>query len=375
MLHVVIMAGGQGTRLWPESRKNRPKQFIPLKDGRPLILEAAESLNDFVPREETYIVTGQSMVPMVREAIPWVAERNIIAEPMGRNTAPCVGLAAIHLLRNDPEAVMIVLSADHWVEPRSVFCDTIRFAVDIVKELPKRLVVITVKPTFASTSYGYLERLRESDSKAYRKWSHFATAYDVRGFHEKPDQQTAEKYLRLQTYTWNAGMFVWKAGRILDLISEHQPEMGQSLKRISHAIGTAAYQSVLAREYEQMQSISIDYAVLEKHTFHICIDAPFRWEDIGSWKALDKIYPCQNDQAGNVISNARVVAVDAHNNNVRGIDPKKDIVLVGVDNLMIVQSEHGMLIANKSGEDALRRAIAELEEKTNNRLPANEYDD
>ena len=309
MLYVIIMAGGQGTRLWPESHANRPKQFMPLKDGRPLILEAVESLNDFVLREQTFVATGQQMIPMVREAIPWLSERNIIAEPFGRNTAPCIGLVAIHLLRDDPDATMIVLSADHWIEPRSVFCDTIRFAVDIIDESPEHLVAITVKPTFASTSYGYLERLKERSSQVCRKWSHFAKAYDVSQFHEKPDQQTAEKYLRLQSYTWNAGIFIWKAQRIYDLIAKYQPEMGLSLKKISNAIGTTAYDVTLAREYEQMQSISIDYAVLEKHRFLVCIDAPFSWEDIGSWQSLDKIYECQHDETGNVISNAQVVAV------------------------------------------------------------------
>ncbi|MCL2624685.1 MAG: mannose-1-phosphate guanylyltransferase [Planctomycetaceae bacterium] len=364
MLHVIIMAGGQGTRLWPESRKGRPKQFIPLKDGHPLIEVAAESLGDLVPREQTFVVTGQSMIPMVREAIPWLPERNILVEPVGRNTAPCIGLAAIHLLRDDPNATMIVLSADHWIEPRCVFSDTVRFAIDLVDESPERLVVMTVKPTYASTSYGYLERQREIDTLTCRKWSHLARAYAVAQFHEKPDQRTAEEYLRLQTYTWNAGIFVWKAQRIYDFIAKHQPELGLSLKRISNAMGTAAYQTILAQEYERMQSQSIDYAVLEKAHSLVCIDAPFRWEDIGSWQSLDRFFECQYDQSGNLISNARVIAVNSHHNHVRGVHPHQDIVLVGVDNLIIVQSDNGMLIADKSCEEAIRQAISELKPKS-----------
>ena len=361
MLHVIIMAGGQGTRLWPESHKERPKQFLPLINGRPLVLEAAESLGDFIPREQTFVVTGRSMIPLVREAIPWLPEQNVLAEPVGRNTAPCIGLAAIHLLKDDPNATMIVLSADHWIEPRSVFCDTIRFAVDLVEESPERLVTLAAKPTFASTSYGYIERAEKIDSGACRKWSQFTSAYQVSQFHEKPDRQTAEQFVESGRFGWNAGIFVWKARRILDLIAEYQPEMGQRLEKITTALGSNDEDSVLAREFEQTPSISIDYAVLEKADSLVCIDAPFRWDDVGTWQALDRIHQGKHDSAGNFITNARVVAVNSHNNLVRGTNPQKDIVLVGVDNLIIVQSEHGTLIADKSGEEAIRQAIAELQ--------------
>ena len=355
------MAGGQGTRLWPESRKERPKQFLALKDGRPLVLEAAESLDNLVPREQVFVITGQSMIPLVREAIPWLSERNIIAEPIGRNTAPCIGLAAIRLLRIDPEATMIVLSADHWIEPRPVFCDTMRFAVDLVEEMPKRLVVLAVQPTFASTSYGYIERSAKIDSAVSQRWSHFALAYEVSRFHEKPDQPTARQFVQSGRFGWNAGMFVWKAKCIYDFIAEFQPEIGHGLKKIATAFGTKDYDIVLAREFPPMPGISIDYAVLEKAEPLVCIDAPFCWDDVGTWQALDRIYQGMHDSAGNLITNAHVVAVNSHNNIVRGLDPKKDIVLVGVDNLVIVQSEHGTLIAEKSNEEAIRRAVEELQ--------------
>jgi mannose-1-phosphate guanylyltransferase len=355
------MAGGQGTRLWPESRKERPKQFLALKDGRPLILEAAESLDGLVARERVFVVTGEAMTPLVREAIPWLPERNILIEPIGRNTAPCIGLAAIHLLRHDPDAVMVVLSADHWIEPLSVFCDTVRFAVDLVEESPERLVTLAVKPTCAATSYGYIERAEKIYSNCCKKWSHFAPAYQVTRFHEKPDRQTAEQFVESGRFGWNAGIFVWRADRILDWIAKFQPDMGNRLEKIANALDTETYNSVLAQEFQQIQAISIDYAVLEKADSLVCIDAPFRWDDVGTWQALDRIHQGKHDSAGNLIENARVVAVHSHNNIVRGTNPHKDIVLVGVDNLIIVQSEHGTLIADKSQEEAIRQAIAKLE--------------
>ena len=364
MLYVIIMAGGQGTRLWPESRKERPKQFLALKDGRPLILDAAESLGGLVAREQVFVVTGETMVPLVQESIPWLPEQNIIVEPVGRNTSPCLGLAAIHLMRHDPDATMVVLSADHWNEPHSVFCDTVRFAVDLVDESPERLVTLAVRPTCASTSYGYIERAEKINSHACQKWSHFANAYQVSRFHEKPDRQTAGKFVEFGDFGWNAGIFIWKARRIFDLIAKYQPKMGCLLAKIATAIGTETYKSVLAQEFPQMQAISIDYAVLEKADSLVCIDAPFRWDDVGTWQALDRIHRGKHDSAGNLIETARVVAVNSHNNIVRGSDPQKNIVLVGVDNLIVVQSEHGTLIADKSQEEAIRQAIAELNQDT-----------
>ena len=362
MLHVIIMAGGQGTRLWPESRRERPKQFLALKDGRPLIREAAESLGGLIAREQVFVVTGNTMVPLVRESIPWLPERNIIAEPVGRNTAPCIGLAAIHLMRHDPDATMVVLSADHWIEPHSVFCDTVQFAVDLVEELPERLVTIDVSPTGVSTSYGYIERASQINSHACQKWSHFANAYEVSRFHEKPDRQTVEQFVESGSFGWNTGIFIWKARRILDLINKHQSEMGAHLEKIATAFENETYESILAQEFPQMPAISIDYAVLEKNDSLVCIDATFRWNDVGTWQTLDRIHQGKHDSAGNLIENAHVVAVNSHNNIVRSSDPQKNIVLVGVDNLIIVQSEHGTLIADKSQDEAIRQAITELEQ-------------
>lgn len=363
MLHVIVMAGGRGTRLWPESVWERPKQFLALKNGRPLIRDAAESLGDLVPQDRVWVVTGKSMVPLVHESIPWLAENNVIVEPVGRNTAPCIGLAAISLLQSDPDAVMIVLSADHIIEPQSVFCDTIRFAADLIEESPERLVTLAVPPTNAATSYGYIEHAEKIDSPVCQKWSNFATAYEVARFHEKPDKKTAEKFLQTGRFAWNAGIFVWKASRIFELIAKYQPEMARSLGKIAKSFETNDYATVLKKEFEETKGISIDYAVLEKTDSLVTIDVPFRWDDVGTWQALDRIHLGKHDKSGNLFDNANVVAVDSYNNIVRSDNPEQDIVLIGVNDMIIVQTEHGILIANKGSEEAVRTAIDELHRK------------
>ena len=363
MLHVIIMAGGQGTRLWPESRKERPKQFLALKDNRPLILDAAESLCDLVPRDRVLVVTGKTMVPLVRESVPWLPERNIIVEPVGRNTAPCIGLAACRLLAADPDATMIVLSADHIVEPKKDFCDTICFAAELVEESPERLVILSVPPTMPATSFGYIEQAAKINSPICQKWSHFTEVFEVSRFHEKPDKKTAEDFLQSGRFAWNAGIFIWKAQRIYELIAKYQTDMASRLEKISQVIGTKDYDAVLTKEFESMESISIDYAVLEKADSLVTVNAPFRWDDVGTWQALDRINQGKHDAAGNLFEHKNVVAVDCRDNIVRSDNPMQDIVLVGVDNLMIIQTRHGLLIANKSKEEGIRPAINELNQR------------
>jgi len=361
MLYVIVMAGGQGTRLWPESHKERPKQFLALKDGRPLILDAAESLCDFISRDNVFVVTGKSMVPLVRESVPWLSEENLIIEPFGRNTAPCIGLTAISILRNDPDTTMVVLSADHVIEPRDVFCDTIRFATELVEESPERLVTLSVKPTTAATSYGYIEQSAKINSAVCQKWSHFAEAFEVSRFHEKPDKETAESFVQSGKFNWNAGIFVWKARRIYDLIAKYQPDMARRLNKIASAFDKVDYDDVLMQEFEQIESISIDYAVLEKTDSLVTVAASFLWDDVGTWQALDRINEGKHDKSGNLFNDINIVAVDCHNNIVRNDNLQQDVVLVGIDNLIVVQSEQGLLIANKaSDEKAFRAAIAEL---------------
>ncbi|MDR1383834.1 MAG: mannose-1-phosphate guanylyltransferase [Planctomycetaceae bacterium] len=369
MLYAVIMAGGQGTRLWPESRKERPKQFLTFHKERPLLQNAAESLDGLIPRERVIVVTGQTLESLVVETLPWLRHENILTEPIARNTAPCLGLAAVHLLKNDPDAIMAVLPSDHVIEPYSAFCDTIHFAAEIVEESPERLVTITVKPTFPSAAYGYIECATKLDSPVCQKWSNFMDAFHVIRFREKPNRETAEKFLQSDKFGWNAGIFVWKAQRILDLINQYQPDLGYRLDNIANAWNTNGYAEVLQSEFRQMESISIDYAVLEKAGSLVAVEARFFWDDVGSWSALDRLNRGKHDEEKNLVINCQMTTKDSRNNIVKGSDPKRPIVLVGVENMIIIQSEHGLLIANKnSDEEKIRNAISENESRSEKRL-------
>jgi len=363
MLHAVIMAGGQGTRLWPESRKERPKQFLALHNEKTLLQNAAESLNDLIPPERVIIVTGKTMLPMVEESVPSLKRENILLEPTARNTAPCLGLAAIFLLKNDPDATMAVLPSDHVIQPYNVFCNTIRFAAELVEESPQYLVTLAVRPTHPSTAYGYIERKKKWESPISQKWSSFADVYQVSRFLEKPDKETAEKFVKSGNFGWNAGIFVWKAKRLLDLINSYQPEMGRHLQNIATSWNTTDYDDILEKEFEQMKPISIDYAILEKTESLLAIDANFFWDDVGSWSALERLNQEKFDNLGNLTMNCQATVVDSHNNIIRGNAPTHPIVLVDVNNMIIVQSEHGLLIADKSSEEKIRTAIAEMEKK------------
>ncbi|MDR1494030.1 MAG: mannose-1-phosphate guanylyltransferase [Planctomycetaceae bacterium] len=359
MLYAVIMAGGQGTRLWPESRKERPKQFLALHKERPLLQNAAESLDALIPRERVVVVTGKTMAPLVTETLTWLRHENILTEPVARNTAPCLGLAALHLLKNDPDATMAVLSSDHIIEPYDLFCNTIRFAAEIVDESPERLVTIVVKPTFPSASYGYVERKTKLNSPVCQKWSKFADAFYVTRFLEKPNRETAEKFLQTGDFGWNAGIFVWKARQIFDSIDKYQPDLGRRLKKIADAWNTNHYNEILQSEFRQMESISIDYAVLEKADSIVAIEAQFFWDDVGAWSALDRLNREKHDSMGNLAMNCQMTAVGSRNNIVRGGASQYPVVLVDVENLIVVQSEQGLLVANKNSEEKIRNAISE----------------
>ncbi|MCL2348623.1 MAG: sugar phosphate nucleotidyltransferase [Planctomycetaceae bacterium] len=360
MLYSVIMAGGSGTRLWPESRKERPKQFLRFKNDRPLILDAAESLYGLVDPSRVIVAVGKGMQPLLAEAVPWLRSENVLVEPVSRNTAPCIGLAAVYLLRNDRDAVMVVMPSDHIIEPRSVFCDTIRFAVDLVEESPERLVTLSVRPDFPSVSYGYIECGKKIESDASRKWNALTSARHVSRFHEKPDAQTSEMFLQSGRFRWNTGIFVWKARRILDMIDRYQPEMGRHLKNIADAVKNGDFPETLEREFQAIQGISIDYAVLEHAESMVTIEATFAWDDVGTWQSLDRVHAGKHDASGNLADRCRLIAVDASHNIVRCDDPDQWIALVGVENLIVVQTKQGTLIAHKGDEEKVRQVMEKM---------------
>ena len=328
-----------------------------------MIQSTADRLCPLIPAERTWILTGQSMVVRATKSLPGVPEEQILAEPAARNTAPCIGWAAAKLLHADPEATMVVLPADHVIKPESAFCDTIQFAAELVEEAPERLVTLGIKPTFASTSYGYIQRSDALQSAVAEQWKALTTPYDVLRFHEKPAAAKAEDFLRSGGFAWNAGIFVWKAQTVYDLLRRFEPEIGARLEQIAAVIGTEDEQAATDAIFPGMKKISIDYAVMEKAESIVMLEAPFSWDDVGTWCALDRLYSANKDGQGNLAVGVKILAIDSENCIVRGDDPNHLFALLGMKDVIVVQTEDATLLAAKEREEAVRDVIEMLKKK------------
>ena len=357
MLHAIILAGGVGTRLWPESSKCRPKQFLKLFGDQTLLEATVKRVEPFIPCQRQLIVTGQSMVPLVYESFPGLDPNRILAEPIGRNTAPSIGLAAVRVLRDDPDAIMLVLPADQIITQEQLFRETVRFAVELVEEEPSRLVTLGITPTFPSSSYGYIEQNEPFAGPVAEKWSGRISAFSVKRFHEKPDIATAEEFLATGRFRWNAGIFVWKARTILEQLKRFEPEIASRLDTIASSVICGDFPDILCREFAAMKKISIDYAVLEQAENILVLDANFGWDDLGTWSALDRIHADKHDPAGNLALNTQLLATAAHRNLVKSNDPNHLFALVGVDDLIVIQTAEATLIAKKEDEEKIRDIV------------------
>jgi mannose-1-phosphate guanylyltransferase len=354
MLHAVIMAGGSGTRFWPESRRTKPKQLLRLYGEQTLIQQAAARCGDWISPERTWIVTNQSQAPETARQLPDVPAENILIEPCGRNTAPCIGLAAVQLLARDPEAVMLVMPADHVIGPESAFQAAARRAAEIVQQHPNSQVLFGVRPTYPATGFGYIQRGQPLDDGQGRG----EAAFQVASFREKPDVETARQYIDAGTFYWNCGIFVWRADCILNALKEFEPDIHAGLMRMASAVGSPDWPAVLDTEFPAMKSISIDYAVLERAKQVRVLEAPFEWDDVGSWPALERLLGTDGD--GNTVDGP-FCGVATRNCIVRST-PDHVIAVAGVDDLVIVHTPDATLIARKDDENAIRQLVARMEE-------------
>ncbi|MGL4942645.1 MAG: mannose-1-phosphate guanylyltransferase [Thermoguttaceae bacterium] len=356
MLHGVVMAGGAGTRLWPASRKELPKQFLAFGSDKAMLAATLDRVSPLIPRSQMLVVTATAMEPLVRNVAPELAMSHILCESAPRNTAPCIGWAAVTLLAGDPDATMVVLPADHVIAPREIFCETLSFAAALVDESPERLVTIGIQPTFAATSYGYIQCGSPLVSDvASRSTIH---AWNVTRFHEKPPQPLAEDFLAAGNFRWNAGIFVWKAATILRQLERHEPEMAAILHDISKRPNDAA------TLFPQMNSISIDNAVLERAESIVALDATFTWDDVGTWRSLERLYADKRDATGNVAIDTTLIPVESHNNVVRRMATTKNdahvVALIGVNDLIVVETDDALLIVHKDHEERVREVAAGL---------------
>ncbi|MBR6345424.1 MAG: mannose-1-phosphate guanylyltransferase [Lachnospiraceae bacterium] len=342
----LIMAGGKGERFWPRSRVNRPKQFLCLTgDGKTMIQQTVERIRPLVDYEDIFIATNEKYKGLVKEQLPEIPEENILLEPVGRNTAPCIGLGAIHVRRKYDDAVMLVLPSDHQIKYKGMFINVLKDAIDVANE-GENLVTIGITPNAPETGYGYIKFLPDHM---------IGRAFKADKFVEKPDLNTAKKYLETEEYMWNSGMFVWKASTILDSIEKHLPEIYGGLKRIEESIGSDDEESILSGVFESIPSESIDYGVLEKEDSIYVLPGTFGWDDVGSWLSVGRMR--QANDAGNVVS-GNAMTVNVKNCIIEGED--KLIAAIGIHDIVIVDTEDATLICAKDSTGDIKKIVENL---------------
>ncbi len=354
MLHAVIMAGGSGTRFWPASRAATPKQLLALVGKETMLRQTVDRLGDLVTPEQILIVTNERLVPAIAEQLPELPPASIVGEPCKRDTAPCIGLAALLVSRRDPDAVMAVLPSDHVIRRTERFQTAVRHAVALVNKQPERIVTFGICPSYPAETFGYIQRGAGLDMSAGA-----APTFVVRRFREKPDAATAADYVNSGDYYWNSGIFIWKAKTILAALAERQPEMLAHLRTIVDAWDTPAQAETLRREFTAIKGISIDYAVMEHAKSVAVIEAPFDWDDLGSWKSLSRLAGA--DRFDNTIV-GRHLGLNTNGTIVR-TDDGHLVVTVGLKDMLVVHTPEATLVANKHDEEAIREIVKQLESR------------
>lgn len=342
----LIMAGGRGERFWPRSRKNLPKQFLSLTgDGRTMIQLTIERILSIVDLQDIYIVTNKDYMDLVREQLPDIPKDNILCEPVSRNTAPCIGLGAVHISRKYSDAIMIVLPSDHLIKYNSMFINSLKIACNLA-EKNANLVTIGITPDYPETGYGYIKFNPEKS---------VGQAFAVEGFVEKPSLEVAKEYLATEEYLWNSGMFVWKVSTILENMEKWMNKTYQGLLRIKEAIDTNDKIIVFEKEFYDFDSQSIDYGIMEKAENIYTVPGTFGWDDMGSWLAIERVR--KTNEYGNVV-NGNVITIDSKNSIIDGNN--KLIATVGVEDLIIVDSEDAILICKKDSSRDIKKVLENL---------------
>ena len=339
-MYHVILAGGSGTRFWPYSRKTKPKQLLKIIGDKSMINITIDRILQFSTIDKIYIVASKSLCELIYKEVPSIPKSNLIIEPEGRNTAPAIGLAAIHLYKKDPNAIMSIYPADQLIENQKGFADAILLAEKITNK-NSSLITIGIVPTYPATGYGYIQ-YKNDDQEGY---------YHVKTFAEKPPIETAMKFIESGDFLWNAGIFVWKAKTILLEIKTLMPELHDSLSAIYDSIDTSDYNIVLKQEWQIIKSESIDYGILEKASNVCSIPGKFKWIDIGSWKSLFDLMKKDNDNYidGNVIS------IDTKDSLI--ISPEKLTAVIGMKDVVIINVNDATLVMPISRSEEVKDIV------------------
>src|SRR6266487_3895187 len=354
----VILAGGRGTRFWPLSRKKHAKQLLALDGKQTMIQQTVERLLGIAPAKQFWVITNGELRPEILRQLRKLRKDQIIAEPVGRNTAPAIGLAAFILQRTEPDAVIGLFPSDHVVVDGKRFAEVLSEGLEVASS-GENIVVLGVQPTRAETGYGYIE----AGSLSAGSTRH------VHRFTEKPNAERAAEFLRTGNFFWNSGMFLWSARTLSHALEEHLPKTASLLKEIADGYGTSKFASTYRRLYPRCENISVDYAILEPRSAKgeqasniFCLRADFGWNDLGSWTALHEHQISKHTQPdGNLISAQGIFTLNASGNYVHA--PGKFVAVVGINDAVIVETEDALLVTTRSSAQDVGKVVKHLDEK------------
>ncbi|GMT42603.1 MAG: mannose-1-phosphate guanylyltransferase [bacterium] len=342
-LYAVVIAGGRGKRFWPLSRNSKPKQLLALTGEISLLRQTVDRISGFIPKERTMVVTAKSHAGGVLDVLPDIPEKNILIEPEGKNTAPALSLAAAHIMSLQKDAVMVVLPSDHVIGEQNKFLDDIGAAVKASYE-KGLLMTFGVRPTRPETGYGYIEVGEKVERGIFK----------VRSFKEKPNRKKAKDYVDSGRYLWNSGMFVFRCDVLMEKIQKHIPSLYSVWKTYSAGSKT---DKDMAMFYNKAEAVSIDYGIMEKSSSDAAvIGASFNWSDVGSWQALDDLW--EADEMGNRKNTSRVVSIKSQGNTIMS---KKLVALLGVEDMIIVETDDALLVCKKECSQEIKSLVDEIE--------------
>ena len=346
MVYAIIIAGGKGRRLWPQSTAKSPKYLLPITSDKPMLEETIQRIESFIPRDKIFIVTNQNTKEQILNIIPNLKDENVLGEPFGKNSAPAIAWASAIIEKIDSEAITLVLPADHYIPDKNTYLNDVKKAVQFADKNPY-LVTFGIIPTRPDIGYGYVELAKQLSEDVFA----------VACFTEKPDIETAKKFLSAGNYRWNSGMFVWKIKTIMKAFQQYQPKMYELIDTLSNKIDTDEYENAIQTYYKNIPNISIDYAIMEKAEKIATISAKFAWDDVGSWQFLTRI--SQPDSTGNYVKGRHL-----------GLDTKNCIIYneldsivgtVSIEDLIIVNTSNGVLVCKYSKAGDVNKFVKQLE--------------
>ncbi len=352
MLHAVIMAGGSGTRFWPASRQLKPKQLLKMGAPRSMLQTTFDRLAGLVSSEQVLVATNEQLAEAVVAQLPQLPIEHIIGEPFKRDTAPCIGVAASLVRAADAGGIMIVMPSDHVIEPKAEFHRAVRAGVQLIQEDPDRIVTFGIRPSYPAESFGYIQRGNPLAATPG------ISAFQVERFREKPDRATAESYLQAGSFYWNSGIFLWRAQTILDALARFEPEIFAAIERIAASIGTPNFQRTFVEHFEPIKGKSIDFAVMERYSNVAVLEAPFGWDDVGSWQAMARLI--QPDEHGNAVEGP-FLGIESSDMIIRS-EANHLVVTIGMSSTIVVHTPDATLVAPKSEEERVREVVKQLME-------------